>query len=1204
ITGDNGAPAILDIAGQVLTGNFAIEQIADANDPASKILTVAATDVYFGLNAGGNDIITLSNGEGIFIFTSDGTAGRIEGDVACDLDGMALAGSLSLAVNTTQVAVNEQFVVGTDSIALDLPAGPYLRIEGTDLRIELFGQHIAGDFSFEKADAAGPNGILGDEDDTSVIKIAAANIEAGIGDGTTDFASLENGGGLLVINAAGIAGRMSGTVRVQIPDVSLSGKLTLAVNNTGLAVEETFAVGEEEKTLSLVAGNYLRIEATGVEEGSTAALSIFGQTLSGNFSFEQITRSDGERLVKLAFTDVSLSLGGDGTPEGAILHVEVPNGAFLVSTGGMAGAFEASVTLNVDSELLSGELKFNLQVNTTGFAVNENFEVDGTTFDLSLSAGPFVRVEVTGQEEGQPAVINILGQEITGNFVFERVVNAQGLSVVRLGASDVTMNLAGVVLVSNGFGSLLISTAGIAGVIEADVAIENIPGVTFSGSFKLSINTTAKIVKDSITVAGKTLAFSLPSGPYLRVEGTSVILKVMGQSLSGDFAIESAKSPGADGVYDTADDTQVVRLGASNVHLGLGDGTTDFVSADNGQGAFIISSTGIAGTLSADVTVNIPGVAFAGAFTIAVNNTGDIVNETFAVGDDEINLNLTAGPYLRVDITGIGDGSTAELIVLGQTLSGNFSFEQSTTPETGTTVSLSASDVEVGIGDGTTDFVTVTGGEILFVVVQGGIYGMLEGDVAVNIPDVTFEGSFAVRINTTGTDQVVDDNGTDVVLANGFRIEGADITLDIAGQEISCDTLAIEKNADVVTLQITGFSLTISSGDDTLITVTSNNAAFVIDSLGLAASLDVTVDFSGINAISGITLAGGTSYIRINTRALPYTNESLGIDVPGGPYVRIEIQGLVFGVSSLELTGNFLFEQATRDDGTNVTRLAMSDVEFTYDPYGGVHEGTGAFIISTDGIAGFVAGKLEASFGDNLDAGADVKLRINSTPSPVDESIVLNGETITVTFTENEVATPEDGTFFHFIVADMSINLGGFVTIEGDEISFTNNAFSGSGLSVFMGQGPAKLQDEATEEWSINPDARGILLDNANVELVKVNGKYALYAEGTVKIIGISGVSFEGSAIVKYNGTGSAREFDVNGETVAVADGAMSFEGALDLNILEQTLSGTFIFEKAADTNDILFAVSNGELHLGGGAINLTGISGAFVFSSTGIAGT
>ena len=484
----------MDIAGQELTGNFAIEQVAEPNDPAARILTVAATDVYFGLNAGGEDIIKLENGEGIFVFASDGLAGRIEGDVSCQLPGMALSGSLFLGVNTTTNDVNTAFTVGTDTISLDLPAGPYLRIEGTDLRIELFGQNISGDFSFEQTKAAGADGIVGNEDDTTVIKIAAVNIEAGIGDGTTDFASMEKGEGYLVINSAGIAGRMSGTIRVRIPDVTLDGKLSLAVNNTGLDVNETFSVGGEEVTLELVAGNYLRIEATGVEEGATASLTVFGQTFSGNFSFEQITRSDGDRLVKLAFTDVTLSIGGDGTADGSILHVAVPSGAFLVSSLGIAGEFDALVTLNVDPELLSGELKFNLQVNTTGFAVNENFEVDGTTFALSLAAGPFVRVEVTGQEvigqeEVQPAVINILGQEITGNFVFERVVNAQGLSVVRLGASDVTMNFGEVVFVSDGSGSLIISTAGIAGVIEADVAIENIEEVTFSGSFKLSINT-------------------------------------------------------------------------------------------------------------------------------------------------------------------------------------------------------------------------------------------------------------------------------------------------------------------------------------------------------------------------------------------------------------------------------------------------------------------------------------------------------------------------------------------------------------------------------------------------------------------------------------------------------------------------------------------------------------------------------------------
>lgn len=118
------------------------------------------------------------------------------------------------------------------------------------------------------------------------------------------------------------------------------------------------------------------------------------------------------------------------------------------------------------------------------------------------------------------------------------------------------------------------------------------------------------------------------------------------------------------------------------------------------------------------------------------------------------------------------------------------------------------------------------------------------------------------------------------------------------------------------------------------------------------------------------------------------------------------------------------------------------------------------------------------------------------------------------------------------------------------------------------------------------PGCPGILLDNANVQLIKVDGTYALYADGDVKIIGIPGVSFEGSAIIKFNATGSSQTFDVNGSTVVIDDGSRRFEGTLDLNILEQTLTGTFVFEKPAGSTDILFAVSGGNLDIGDGMIS------------------
>src|SRR5213075_1735027 len=49
---------------------------------------------------------------------------------------------------------------------------------------------------------------------------------------------------------------------------------------------------------------------------------------------------------------------------------------------------------------------------------------------------------------------------------------------------------------------------------------------------------TLAAVAESVQVGGTTLAVSLPAGPYVRVAGTGVTLRVAGQRLSGDFSFE------------------------------------------------------------------------------------------------------------------------------------------------------------------------------------------------------------------------------------------------------------------------------------------------------------------------------------------------------------------------------------------------------------------------------------------------------------------------------------------------------------------------------------------------------------------------------------------------------------------------------------------------------------------------------------------
>ena len=63
--------------------------------------------------------------------------------------------------------------------SIDVPAGPYLRVSGTNVQLELAGQTIGGDFTFEQAQAT---------DGTNLVRVVARNVTAGTkGVGCTCF---------------------------------------------------------------------------------------------------------------------------------------------------------------------------------------------------------------------------------------------------------------------------------------------------------------------------------------------------------------------------------------------------------------------------------------------------------------------------------------------------------------------------------------------------------------------------------------------------------------------------------------------------------------------------------------------------------------------------------------------------------------------------------------------------------------------------------------------------------------------------------------------------------------------------------------------------------------------------------------------------------------------------------------------------------
>jgi len=190
--------------------------------------------------------------------------------VHVDIPGVTVSGTLLLQINQSSQAVNELFEVGDTSVLLNLPAGPYIKVAGLNLDINILGQVLQGDFSFIYNQTAGE------------VQIDVANAFMGIGDGDSNFVSVSIASGHLSIGSQGVSGTLNqATVSVNIPDVVFVGTFNVAIDTQA---------------------QFFRIEGgqdTG-NENDLVSLSIAGQTLKAAFVIEKSTAADGSAVVRLA----------------------------------------------------------------------------------------------------------------------------------------------------------------------------------------------------------------------------------------------------------------------------------------------------------------------------------------------------------------------------------------------------------------------------------------------------------------------------------------------------------------------------------------------------------------------------------------------------------------------------------------------------------------------------------------------------------------------------------------------------------------------------------------------------------------------------------------------------------------------------------------------------------------------------------------
>ena len=149
-------------------------------------------------------------------------------------------------------------------------------------------QSLAGDFAFEQSTVGG----------NKRVRVSAANVSAIARRWRESFSPSRTAREFRHPQWHWFFGSLSGSVALRLPGVTAhrhAGRKvnTITTPDSGSNVSEAFSINGASTTLTLPAGNYIRVDGTALNLTVTPVGTT--QTLTGDFIFEQLTTTSGAR---------------------------------------------------------------------------------------------------------------------------------------------------------------------------------------------------------------------------------------------------------------------------------------------------------------------------------------------------------------------------------------------------------------------------------------------------------------------------------------------------------------------------------------------------------------------------------------------------------------------------------------------------------------------------------------------------------------------------------------------------------------------------------------------------------------------------------------------------------------------------------------------------------------------------------------------
>ena len=580
----SGSQVKLMIAGNsFLAGSIFLSRNGDQVD-------IAGNNLSFVLRAGSKRVVGIENADFAFTLASGGVTGAVLNTVVLGPDygvndigvsNISLSGVVSLYLNTTTTA-RTLIVNGT---SVDVPAavagGRYLDVEVVNPVMTFFGSTLTAEkFVLRQVGVD--------------VSVTGSKLDFSLNAGGKRVAAIQDADFVFRFTQAGLAGAVKHGMFIGPDfgsDIVISGNVGLALNTTTSIMILNVAGESTIVPAAVSGGNYLRLEI------ANGGITVLGNSIQADSILLESKNSE----VTVASDNIHFQLAAGSK---RIVGIDSANLSMRFTQAGLAGAVTGGVVSGPDfgdSFSLSGTA--SLLVNTTASSATLN--IGGGV--VTLPSGPYVRVELAS------ANLTILGNTLAAEkFVFEKAtqtvsVSGSGLKL-ELGAGATR-----VVGVHNGSFAFQFYENGVAGaIVDAEILGPQFgDGTQISGVVTVLTNTTN--ADRTFTIAGKTVVTPASGGGvgYLRLDIASGRVDILGQHLRGNLSFE-----------ETADASgTVVKLKASAVQLGFGDGTNDFATASVANANFTFNSGGVVGSFNGNLSVNVPGITFTGLFSVDIDTS-------------------------------------------------------------------------------------------------------------------------------------------------------------------------------------------------------------------------------------------------------------------------------------------------------------------------------------------------------------------------------------------------------------------------------------------------------------------------------------------------------------------------------------------------------------------------------------------------------